>query len=473
MKHTMNWLMLGALLALPTTAFGQSPATTATTATKPSAAPKKVKTVNLREAYQREYSLLLAERTALDRQLKTVQRQTAGMRLNNKAKISGLEQELVGLRAEADRLDEQLSKSEEVDASADKELLGETLRRAHDQLSKLGVKLAPLPKEPKARLAALAVMAKEAARQIERSSELRIRREAFYLRDGRRVTGQVAQLGGVATWGVSPEGSGALAPSGGGTLRMWPEEASATAKAMVQGAPAQTIRLLLTAGVDKAMTPKTKKTPLMIVQRGGTVAWVIVWLGVAGLLLTAVRAVLLWFGGRNRRPIDAVVTAVGQGRVNEALGLCEGKSGAAPRVAAATVSSLTKERGVIEDAAAEALLAEQPLLERFGATITVIAAVAPLLGLLGTVTGMIGTFDVITEHGTGDPKLLSGGISEALITTELGLIVAIPTLLLGTLLNGYANQLQGRLEHVALQLINAAERHAAGSKLDDRVKPNV
>ena len=58
-------------------------------------------------------------------------------------------------------------------------------------------------------------------------------------------------------------------------------------------------------------------------------------------------------------------------------------------------------------------------------------ALCPLLGLLGTVTGMIATFDIITEFGTGDPKMLSGGISTALITTQLGLIVAIPAVLLG------------------------------------------
>ena len=57
------------------------------------------------------------------------------------------------------------------------------------------------------------------------------------------------------------------------------------------------------------------------------------------------------------------------------------------------------------------------------------AGIAPLLGLLGTVTGMISTFDVITEYGTGNPRLLSGGISVALITTQLGLIVAVPLVL--------------------------------------------
>ena len=111
------------------------------------------------------------------------------------------------------------------------------------------------------------------------------------------------------------------------------------------------------------------------------------------------------------------------------------------------------DREELENRLSEALLKQVPRLTRFGSAMTVIAAVAPLMGLLGTVTGMISTFDVITEHGTGDPHAF-GGISEALITTELGLIVAIPTLILGTLLTTWAKQNMGRLEYSALHVLN-------------------
>ena len=67
---------------------------------------------------------------------------------------------------------------------------------------------------------------------------------------------------------------------------------------------------------------------------------------------------------------------------------------------------------------------------------------------------MIATFDIITEYGTGDPRLLSGGISEALITTQLGLVVAIPLILLGNLLKSRANQLQSQMEEAALRVLN-------------------
>ena len=70
---------------------------------------------------------------------------------------------------------------------------------------------------------------------------------------------------------------------------------------------------------------------------------------------------------------------------------------------------------------------------------------------------MISTFDIITEFGTGDPKLLSSGISEALITTKLGLMVAIPTLLMGNLLGGWSNKIKIMLEREALRLSNLVQ----------------
>ena len=82
------------------------------------------------------------------------------------------------------------------------------------------------------------------------------------------------------------------------------------------------------------------------------------------------------------------------------------------------------------------------------------AAAAPLLGLLGTVTGMIKTFTLITIFGTGDAKSLSSGISEALVTTELGLIVAIPSLILHGLLSRMAKQKIGDLEQISVSFIN-------------------
>ena len=86
----------------------------------------------------------------------------------------------------------------------------------------------------------------------------------------------------------------------------------------------------------------------------------------------------------------------------------------------------------------EAILKEQPAINARIAFIKIISMVAPLLGLLGTVIGMIITFQAITLFGTGDPKTMAGGISQALITTVLGLVVAIPTVLLHSIVHSRA-----------------------------------
>ncbi len=105
----------------------------------------------------------------------------------------------------------------------------------------------------------------------------------------------------------------------------------------------------------------------------------------------------------------------------------------------------------------EALLKEAPLLERGLTLLKLVAAVAPLLGLLGTVTGMIGTFQSITLFGTGDPKLMAGGISQALMTTVLGLCVAIPLLFCHSLLAARSRRLLQLLQQKGLALL-AAQR---------------
>ena len=118
-------------------------------------------------------------------------------------------------------------------------------------------------------------------------------------------------------------------------------------------------------------------------------------------------------------------------------------------------------REVLESILQEAVLHELPSLQRGLAVLAVMGAVAPLLGLLGTVTGMIETFRIITVFGTGDPKLMSGGISEALVTTELGLAVAIPIMLLHTLLSRRADHILGDMEKQAVGMTNLMAREEA------------
>ncbi|MDQ8182390.1 MotA/TolQ/ExbB proton channel family protein [Pelagicoccus sp. SDUM812005] len=109
---------------------------------------------------------------------------------------------------------------------------------------------------------------------------------------------------------------------------------------------------------------------------------------------------------------------------------------------------------LVEEILYESMVETQPKVMRLLPFISVTAAVAPLLGLLGTVTGMINTFNRIKIFGTGDAKSLSGGISEALITTEFGLIVAIPALLLYAILSRKAKGYLSRMEKMSISFVN-------------------
>ncbi len=112
------------------------------------------------------------------------------------------------------------------------------------------------------------------------------------------------------------------------------------------------------------------------------------------------------------------------------------------------------DRSTLEKALRGILLDEVPRLSAHLPMLAVIAGAAPLLGLLGTVTGMINLFEVITTYGTGDPKIMAGGISEALITTQTGLAIAIPVLLFHSRLRGRKNNLCALLEKNAIDVLN-------------------
>ena len=129
------------------------------------------------------------------------------------------------------------------------------------------------------------------------------------------------------------------------------------------------------------------------------------------------------------------------------------KSNALGRVMMAYESAQNKDADTVELKLDEAILRESPKFE-FGLSILkLLAGVAPLLGLLGTVTGMIQTFQAMMIYGTGDPQLMAGGISEALITTMLGLVAAIPLLIIHSFCASLARSIQGTLEEQSAGIV--------------------
>lgn len=186
-----------------------------------------------------------------------------------------------------------------------------------------------------------------------------------------------------------------------------------------------------------------QQTPSLFdrIRQGGLVGYVIITLGALGTLLAVLKLIwLLRVGASVQRQADAL----DQLRDDNPLGRILGVIGSRPQVADLDTLELKLD---------EAILRETPALERGNSLIKLLAAVAPLLGLLGTVTGMIATFQAITLFGTGDPKLMAGGISQALVTTVEGLVVAIPLLFLHGMLAARSKALIQILEQQSAGLI--------------------
>jgi len=123
------------------------------------------------------------------------------------------------------------------------------------------------------------------------------------------------------------------------------------------------------------------------------------------------------------------------------------------RILGVASANATSDTETLELKLEEAMLKEKPPIESYIGAIKIISMIAPLMGLLGTVTGMIQTFEAITIFGAGDPKNMAGGISSALMTTVMGLVVAIPTVLLHTWLNGRAKNIVHILEEQSTGII--------------------
>ncbi len=182
------------------------------------------------------------------------------------------------------------------------------------------------------------------------------------------------------------------------------------------------------------------------IDQGGLIGYVIIGLGVIGLLLAIERLVSLGLASakvtaqlknetaRNDNPLGRVLLVAGEHGTSD-------------------VETLELKLG-------EAVFKEVPKLTRSLLFIKIISVVAPLLGLLGTVTGMIVTFQSITLFGTGDPKLMAGGISQALVTTVLGLTVAIPIVLLHTLVAGRSKRILHILQEQSAGIVAARSGRA-------------
>ena len=175
------------------------------------------------------------------------------------------------------------------------------------------------------------------------------------------------------------------------------------------------------------------------INQGGIIGYIILAIGGITLLYAIYKYVMLYMMGRE---VEAQL-ASSTPNSNNPLG----------RVLKVGASHMKETIDRLELKLAEAIMAERPSIERGISFVKIVSVVAPLAGLLGTVTGMIVTFQQITLFGTGDPKIMAGGISQALVTTVLGLVVAIPTTLAHSFLQSSARSVVDVLEEQATGIV--------------------
>ena len=190
-------------------------------------------------------------------------------------------------------------------------------------------------------------------------------------------------------------------------------------------------------------------------KKGGIVMYPLALVAIFALLLCLERFLVLSYRGHLSRRFNKKLSAlVKDARYEDAANLCLKKETSLSMVLFAVLNRARETREDAERSLQEALLREQPKLDRRMGLLAAMGTIAPLLGLLGTVTGIITLFTVITEVGTNDARVLAGGISEALVTTETGLVIAIPVMILHGLLSEKIEKVTSEMYVQSTALLN-------------------
>jgi biopolymer transport protein ExbB len=191
------------------------------------------------------------------------------------------------------------------------------------------------------------------------------------------------------------------------------------------------------------------------IKAGGAVMAPLLLLPLWALVLIILK--LIQFGARKNnyaKQYKKVIGFIEKKEITRALEYIQDTEGTMARIFEHCLSHPQASRDATEKSIREILIGEIPHLSRYLNTLAVIAGAAPLLGLLGTISGMISLFGAVTHYGTGDPKFLAGGISEALITAKTGLAIAIPVLFIHDYLRNEKDQIQADMEKYSFRILN-------------------
>ncbi|MEA1969117.1 MAG: MotA/TolQ/ExbB proton channel family protein [Thermodesulfobacteriota bacterium] len=414
---------------------------------------------------EKSKTLIFQDRSKLKQAIAGIQKDNTRLKKSNnklKADIKTFEQKEKNLKlklAEMDAVVKELVGFIRINAKDLKSMLSLSLQSAFaDERLKIVDKLTNKDKFPgMADIMALADILKD---EIERSSEVRMEKGLIIDQAGREVEAEILVLGNFTAAYKKDDKVGFLLYS----------EKSHRLFALSKEPPLRMqkkIRSYMNGEIDDvpldmskggAMRQLTHKLSLVKqIPKGGPVVWPILIIAVIAVLIILERFIYLARKNINDRSfMKNIKDLMLKENFDGCRKLCSqyAKKPLA-RAISAGLEFKDRNREDMENALQEAILREIPPLEKFLSTLGMLAAIAPLLGLLGTVTGMINTFHVITFHGTSDPRMMSGGISEALVTTMLGLSVAIPIMLCHTILSRKVETMISTMEEKAVAFVNA------------------
>jgi biopolymer transport protein ExbB len=281
------------------------------------------------------------------------------------------------------------------------------------------------------------------------------------LPDGENTEGEFLLLGPVSYFSASDGSISGVIPIGRNAIR--PEVVSEIPSAgniqtIISGNSA---RLPFDPTLNDALELQVNKVTWRdeIVEQGGVWIWPIVVFATVAILIAIFKFFEIYSVKMPKEnQIGDIITLVNEGNKDAAMKEAKAMPGPFGKLMRDAVEHSDESSELIEEVLYERMLETRPTLERLLPFIAVTAATAPLLGLLGTVTGMINTFKQITLFGTSDASKLAGGISEALVTTKYGLIAAIPALILHALLSRKAQGVLAEMERVSATFVNGLSK---------------
>lgn len=406
---------------------------------------------SFKEAYRSEKAELTAEKQSLETLLEKFTDQNKYAENNLKEEVTILEKALSGLKREQEKLIEENTVLKERLAAFENTDMSGSVAENLSYITGMDLKGEQENFEDR-----LGELFDQGIEKVKNNGKISTVNGVFFDSEGVQHNGKIILIGNVAALGVSDSVSGSLQKKDGYYMLV-SESKDDSIRDFASGKNLSAVPIYISGSNAEKNSMPEQSSLIDTANSGGPIAWIILILGVIAFIFVIERFIYL---KKMSSDPDRIINDVTKNDMK--LDITR-KSGAFGPVASSILKNQDFSREALEEKAKETILKQIAGLDRFFQITGVIAVVSPLLGLLGTVTGMISTFEIITSFGTGDPKILSGGISEALITTKFGLAVAVPVLICHNLLSRWSERIADNLQRGALRLINLIKD---GEKVD-------